>query len=145
LQFGIKFDLLVKGKFFPNNKLLSILKKSSEHIGDKIKRFRGFRGMTQGQLALAIGKTRSLVSYFERTGIINKYTFKEIAEVLHTTTEELENLEDEVLKLKETASEVKQNNENFIEKLLEQQKSEINFLKQTITQQWELIQRLKII
>jgi transcriptional regulator with XRE-family HTH domain len=145
LQFGIKFDLLGKGKFFPNNKFLSILKKSSEHIGDKIKRFRGFRGMTQGQLALAIGKTRSLVSYFERTGIINKYTFKEIAEVLHTTTEELENLEDEVIKLKETASEVKQNNENFIEKLLEQQKSEINFLKQTITQQWELIQRLKII
>jgi transcriptional regulator with XRE-family HTH domain len=145
LQFGIKFDLLVKGKFLPNNKFLSILKKSSEHIGDKIKRFRGFRGMTQGQLALAIGKTRSLISYFERTGIINKYTFKEIAEVLHTTTEELENLEDQVLNFKESATEGNQHNENFIEKLLEQQKSEINFLKQTITQQWELIQRLKII
>ena len=58
--------------------------------------------MTQEQLAEAIGKTRSLVSYFERTGVINKYTFKEIAEVLHITTEELEKLEDEVLKLKES-------------------------------------------
>ncbi len=121
------------------------MKKSNEHIGNKIKRFRGFRGMTQEQLAEAVGKTRSLVSYFERTGVINKYTFKEIAEVLHITTEELEKLEDEVLKLKESPTDTHCSNESFAEKLLEQQKSEINFLKQTITQQWELIQRLKII
>lgn len=120
------------------------MKKNNEHIGDKIKRFRGFRGMTQEQLAEAIGKTRSLVSYFERTGVINKYTFKEIAEVLHTTTEELENLEDEVLKLKEYPADSNYHNNNLAEQLIEQQKSEINFLKQTITYQWELIQKFKI-
>jgi transcriptional regulator with XRE-family HTH domain len=121
------------------------MRKNDKHIGDKIKRFRGFRGITQEQLAEAIGKTRSLVSYFERTGVINKYTFKEIAEVLRTTTEELENLEDEVLNLKESTSDYNNHNDNLAEKLIEQQKNEINFLKQTITYQWELIQKFKII
>jgi transcriptional regulator with XRE-family HTH domain len=107
------------------------MRKNDKHIGDKIKRFRGFRGITQEQLAEAIGKTRSLVSYFERTGVINKYTFKEIAEVLRTTTEELENLEDEVLNLKESTSDYNNHNDNLAEKLIEQQKNEINFLKET--------------
>ena len=41
------------------------MKKSNEHIGDKIKRFRGFRGMTQEQLADKIGAKKSFISRIE--------------------------------------------------------------------------------
>lgn len=38
------------------------------HIGESLKRSRSYRGMTQAALAESIGKTRSLISFFERTG-----------------------------------------------------------------------------
>jgi transcriptional regulator with XRE-family HTH domain len=44
------------------------MKKTKDHIGQKIKRIRAFKGMNQEELARAIGKTRSLISHFERTG-----------------------------------------------------------------------------
>jgi transcriptional regulator with XRE-family HTH domain len=46
--------------------------------------------MTQEELAETLGKTRSLVSFLERTGKVNKYTLQEIAGILKTTPDELE-------------------------------------------------------
>jgi transcriptional regulator with XRE-family HTH domain len=69
------------------------VKNKNNHLGQKIKRLRAFKGMTQEDLAAALGKTRSLVSYFERTGNINSYTLQEITLILGSNPEEIELLE----------------------------------------------------
>lgn len=115
------------------------MRKPKNHIGEKLKRLRAFRGMTQEELANAIGKTRSLVSYFERTGSVNKLTLQEIAAVLNTKPEELENLDlDNRHVAQENAVENDENVE-LIKTLIEQQKEEIAFLRETINQQWSLL------
>ena len=98
--------------------------------------------MRQDDLAKKIGKTRSMVSYFERTGIINKYTLLEIAEALRVDVEKLEHAELNIIDhlVEESKSEVAKK-DNFIE-LIEKQKAEIIFLKETITHQWKLLQEL---
>jgi len=87
--------------------------------------------MTQEQLADAIGKTRSLVSYFETTGNINKYTLQEISNVLGTNIHELENLDISPNTLEE--NDPSKHTTVIWEKLVEQQKEEIEFLKKPLT------------
>ena len=119
------------------------MKKSKFHIGEKIKRLRAFKGLTQEDLANSIGKTRSLISFLERTGNINKYTLKEIAAALGLNIDELENLNPE--NIQTTSSEkgfVENTNDNAYQKLVEQLQTEIIFLKQTINQQWSLFDKL---
>ena len=115
------------------------MKKSKEHLGQKIKRLRAYRGLTQEDLARSLGKTRSLVSFFERTGNINKYTLQEISTLLNTTPEELDND-----KVQMSAAEHKDNKPYAgpDEKLISQLQQEIVFLKETIHQQWQLLKEL---
>lgn len=113
------------------------MKPKKEHLGQKIKRLRAFRGMTQEDLAHAIGKTRSLVSFFERTGNINQYSLLEICSVLKTTPEELDGgmHGDEGKSPSYITS-------NKNPELLEQLKEENKFLKETINSQWQLLREL---
>lgn len=120
------------------------MKKSVDHLGKKIKRLRSFRGMTQEDLAQSLGKTRSLVSFFERTGNVNKYTLQEIAAILSTTVEDLEtgtisnhNQIDDQPKDKPYKHETDNS-----QQLINQLQAEIIFLKETITHQWELLKGL---
>lgn len=125
------------------------MKKIKEHIGTKIKRVRAYKGMTQEDLANAIGKTRSLVSHFERSGNINKYTLKEIADALGTDVHTLETtgnsnpdfyIGDKEVKINPLDKKIKtgSDNQNETKKL----KEEIAFLKETIDHQWKVIQEL---
>ena len=107
-----------------------------EHIGQKIKRLRSFRGMTQEDLAAALGKTRSLVSFLERTGNVNKYTLQEIANILNIT---IEDLESGLTEVKEQENKGYPKAEN---PLIEQLHKEIEFLKETISHQWQLLHEL---
>lgn len=107
-------------------------------MGQKIKRLRAYRGLTQEDLAKSLGKTRSLVSFFERTGNINKYTLQEISQLLNTTPEELENDTIHVSPAAPTTH-------SFAgpqEKLISQLQEEISFLKETINHQWQLLKEL---
>jgi transcriptional regulator with XRE-family HTH domain len=113
-----------------------------EHLGIKIKRIRAFKGMKREDLAAAIGKTRSLISYFERTGNINKYTLMEIANALAIDAETLEINDGEV-----PTFTMEDKNQNKLQKInceetIQRQKEEILFLKDTINQQWKLLQKL---
>lgn len=113
------------------------MNKSKEHIGQKIKRLRAFRGLTQEELAEAIGKTRSLVSFLERTGNVNRFTLQEIAAILKTSTDALEtggNME-------EIEPESYSPNQQY-QALIDQLQSEISFLKETIQHQWHLLKEL---
>jgi len=114
------------------------VKKPKEHLGQKIKRLRAYRGLTQEDLARSLGKTRSLVSFFERTGNINKYTLQEISNLLNTTPDELEN---GISVAKEPVSkgylDVSQD-----DKVIKQLQQEITFLKETINHQWQLLKEL---
>lgn len=105
-----------------------------EHIGLRIKRLRAFRGMTQDGLAQALGKSRSLISFLERTGSVNPYTLNEICSILRTSPEELEpgqgewreeDLPDKPLLAAK-------------DELIEQLREENRFLRETIHQQWSL-------
>lgn len=113
------------------------MKPKKEHLGQKIKRLRAFRGMTQEDLAHAIGKTRSLVSFFERTGNINQYSLLEICSVLKTTPDELDgSMHVDEGKSPSYTTAVKN------PELLEQLKEENKFLKETINNQWQLLREL---
>lgn len=107
-----------------------------EHIGQKIKRLRSFRGMTQDDLATALGKTRSLVSFLERTGKVNKYTLLEIANILNISVEELES---GLTTVKEPQS---YGYSKIDPSLTDQLQKEIEFLKETINHQWTLLHEL---
>lgn len=120
------------------------MKKTKDHIGQKIKRLRAFRGMRQEDLAARIGKTRSLISHIERTGNVNNYTKKEIATILQCDPEEFEITAPSFQDLNLTVQ--KQNSDEQIqvfENMIKELKSEIVYLKGIINQQWELIKRLE--
>jgi len=112
------------------------MKKSApEHLGKKIKKVRAFNGMTQEELALAINKTRSMVSHIERTGEVNHHTLKEIAAVLKLPIEQLEepdNVQSIVLSEPYNSNTTQQD-------LISQLKQENVFLKDTIQNQWKLL------
>jgi hypothetical protein len=119
------------------------VKKKKIHLGDKIKRMRSFKGYTQHDLAKGIGKTRTLISYLERTGNINKYTMIEIADFLKVSMEEIESIGEHSNEyfINSTATD---NYEtlSWLRNLVEEQKEEINFLKKTISQQMDLLKKL---
>jgi len=117
------------------------VKKKKIHLGDKIKRIRSFKGYTQFDLAKGIGKTRTLISHFERTGNINKYTLAEIADFLCVSIDNIENLGEEIL-LSSNSDSSKDEHVMWLQHLVEEQKKEISFLKKTIAQQLDLLQKL---
>jgi transcriptional regulator with XRE-family HTH domain len=131
------------------------MKKPKDHIGQKIKRIRAFKGMNQEELARAIGKTRSLISHFERTGNINKYTLREIADALQIDVETIENIQDNYANYSTTGKENALPNYKT-GKITEgtnlsrdqhyqmntQLQNEISFLKDTINHQWQLLHEL---
>ena len=117
------------------------MKKKKIHLGDKIKRIRSFKGYTQFDLAKGIGKTRTLISHFERTGNINKYTHAEIADFLCVSIDDIENLGDEIL-LSSNGDSSKDEHVLWLQNLVEEQKTEISFLKKTIAQQLDLLQKI---
>ena len=119
------------------------MKKKKIHLGEKIKRIRSFKGYTQHELAKGIGKTRTLISYFERTGNINKYTLAEIADFLKLSIDDLENIgEFSTDHLSNGSSIEPYETVSWLKNLVEEQKEEIIFLKKTITQQMDLLQKL---
>ena len=125
------------------------MKKSKEHIGTKVKKVRAYKGMTQEDLAKAIGKTRSLVSHFERSGSINKYTLKEIADALGTDIATLESTGNSLPDFYNGDKDLKMNPLDKKSKVVsdhqqetKQLKEEIAFLKETINHQWQLIHEL---
>jgi transcriptional regulator with XRE-family HTH domain len=118
------------------------VKNRNNHLGQKIKRLRAFKGMTQEELAAALGKTRSLVSYFERTGNINTYTLQEITLILGSNPEEIELLENGENHNGHANHNGNGSNNGALQKLLDQQQAEILFLKETIHYQRQLLDEL---
>jgi transcriptional regulator with XRE-family HTH domain len=118
------------------------VKNKNNHLGQKIKRLRAFKGMTQEDLAAALGKTRSLVSYFERTGNINSYTLQEITLILGSNPEELELLENGENHNGHPDQKSNGANNGALQKLLDQQKAEILFLRETVNYQRQLLNEL---
>ena len=118
------------------------MKNKNNHLGQKIKRLRAFKGMTQEDLAAALGKTRSLVSYFERTGNINSYTLQEITLILGSNPEEIELLENDENHNGHSDHKTNGSNNGSLQKLLDQQKAEILFLRETINYQRQLLNEL---
>ena len=98
--------------------------------------------MTQEDLAAALGKTRSLVSYFERTGNINSYTLQEITLILGSNPEEIELLENDENHNGHSDHKTNGSNNGALQKLLDQQKAEILFLRETINYQRQLLNEL---
>jgi len=118
------------------------VKNKNNHLGQKIKRLRAFKGMTQEDLAVALGKTISLVSYFERTGNINNYTLQEITLILGSNPEEIELIENGENHNGHRDHNTNGSNNGVLQKLLDQQQAEILFLRETIHYQRQLLNEL---
>lgn len=112
------------------------------HTGEKVKRLRAFKGLKQEDLAQAIGKTRSMISFLERTGSINKYTLQEISEALDVPVTIFE-AEDMLahLQLHRHVSEDISNRytKDAEEDIITMLNEEIQYLRSTIAKQWDLI------
>ena len=117
------------------------VKKKKEHIGLRIKKIRAYKGLKQEDLAKSIGKTRSLISHFERTGLINKYTLVEIARALEIDVSILDSDSEFLNETMEEKTNVLRTKDIF-EEIIEKQKIEIKFLKETINHQWSVINEL---
>ena len=114
------------------------MKFKKEHLGEKLKKIRVLHGMSQEDLAKAIGKTRSLISHLETSGNVNKYTLQEIATVLKTDPASIENFNFENAHILRDLNPNTEYNKEEIQKL----KEEITDLKATIKEQWKVIQNL---
>ena len=95
-------------------------------------------GLSQEELATAIGKTRSLISHLETSGNINKYTLQEIAAALNVDTATIENFKLDGISVINDNNENADYGKNEIQKL----KDEIKELKATVKEQWKIIQNL---
>jgi transcriptional regulator with XRE-family HTH domain len=123
---------------------IAYVKNSKDHIGQKIKRLRAFKGMTQEDLAIKVEKTRSLISYIERTGNINKQTLKEIILILESNPEEFElKSVDFFSSNKELKKEINDTPTNAYEILIRELKDEITYLKKIIDDQLLLLKEKK--
>lgn len=123
---------------------IAYVKNSKDHIGQKIKRLRAFKGMTQEDLAIKVEKTRSLISYIERTGNINKQTLKEIILILESNPEEFElKSVDFFSSNKELKKEITDTPTNAYEILIRELKDEITYLKKIIDDQLLLLKEKK--
>ena len=109
-----------------------------EHLGEKLKKIRVLHGMSQEDLAKAIGKTRSLISHLETSGNINKYTLQEIATALKIETTTIENFSYENAHVINDTNKTIDYKKDEIQRL----KEEITELKATIKEQWKIIQNL---
>ena len=114
------------------------MKFKKEHLGEKLKKIRALHGMSQEDLAKAIGKTRSLISHLETSGNINKYTLKEIASALKIDTATIENFNYENANVVRDLDSTTEYNKDEIQKL----KEDIIDLRATIKEQWKVIQNL---
>ena len=114
------------------------MKFKKEHLGEKLKKIRVLHGMSQEDLAKAIGKTRSLISHLETSGNINKYTLQEIAAALKIDTATIENFNYENVNILRDQNPKTEYNKDEIQRL----KEEITDLKATIKEQWKVIQNL---
>lgn len=114
------------------------MKFKKEHLGEKLKKIRVLHGMSQEDLAKAIGKTRSLISHLETSGNINKYTLQEIATALKIDTSTIENFNYENAHVINDTNKSVDYNKDEIQRL----KEEITDLKATIKEQWKIIQNL---
>ena len=120
-----------------------VKQKDTDHLGHKIRRLRALKGINQEELAFRIGKTRSLISHLERTGSVNKYTLREIAEALGVDVETIENSTSENIfpAIANKQTDYTEKKEQFTD-IIEKQQSEIEYLKKTIDNQWQLLNEL---
>ena len=104
-----------------------------------MKKIRSFKGLTQEQLATKIGKSRPLISFFERTGNINKYTLQEIIQALDINLEVFDEMETDTTMVKGIEIFSKSQSKDFAIISLEK---ENEFLKATIQAQQKIIEDL---
>jgi transcriptional regulator with XRE-family HTH domain len=112
------------------------------HTGEKVKRLRSFKGLKQEDLAQAIGKTRSMVSFLERTGNINKYTLQEVAVALDVPVSifEADDMLSHLQMHRHVAEDlVRRYNKDAEEDIILMLHDEIKYLRATIAKQWDLI------
>jgi transcriptional regulator with XRE-family HTH domain len=109
--------------------------KKKFHCGINIRKFRRQLGITQTELGDKIGKTQALVSYIEKTGIVNKGLIIEIANEL--------NIPQEVLLYENENEAISSFSTNLKkDKIYIQMQSEIDYLKQTIEDLKSIIDNL---
>lgn len=112
------------------------------HTGEKVKRLRSFKGLKQEDLAQAIGKTRSMISFLERTGNINKYTLQEVANALDVPVSifESEDMLSHLQKNSHVAEDIaKRYSKDTEDDIILMLHDEIQYLRSTIAKQWDLI------
>ena len=92
-------------------------------------------GLSQGDLAEKINKTRPLISHIESTGKVNSYTLQKICKVLNLEAEDLLNEGDELYVNKKDLR---------LKRELIQMQEKIDILEELVRSQREIINNLKI-
>lgn len=104
-------------------------------LGRRIKVARAYMGLSQGELAEKINKTRPLISHIESTGKVNSYTLQKICKVLNLEAEDLLNENDELYVSKKDIR---------LKKDLLQMQEKVEILEELVRSQREIISNLKV-
>jgi transcriptional regulator with XRE-family HTH domain len=111
------------------------------HLGEKIKKVRQLRSLTQESLGRKINLTRSAISFIEQNGKVNHQTLLNILKALSISEEDLVNFDHKAVLLREpvsTNNNYKTENESLKSKV-ESLTKEINTLKALVKSQQKLI------
>ena len=111
------------------------------HLGEKIKKVRQLRSLTQETLGRKINLTRSAISFIEQNGKVNHQTLLNILKALNISEEDLINFDHRAILLRETltnSDKYKTENDTLKAKI-ESLTKEINTMRVLIKSQMKLI------
>ena len=111
------------------------------HIGEKIKKVRQLRSLTQEALGSKINLTRSAISFIEQNGKVNHQTLLNILKALNISEDDLMNFDHKAVLMREPGinnDRYKTENESLKSKI-DSLTKEINTLKSLVKSQQKLI------
>ena len=115
------------------------------HLGEKIKKVRQLRSLTQEALGRKINLTRSAISYIEQNGKVNHQTLLNILKALNISEDDLMNFDHKAILLREpntNSDRYKTENESLKSKV-DSMIKEISTLKALVKSQQKLISMLE--
>ena len=115
------------------------------HIGEKIKKIRQLRSLTQESLGSKINLTRSAKSFIEQNGKVNHQTFLNILKALNISEDYLLNFDHKSIMMHETitnSDRYKTENE-LLKSKVDTLSNEISSLKALVKSQQKLISMLE--
>src|SRR5436190_1808819 len=113
------------------------------HLGEKIKKVRQLRSLTQDGLGRKINLTRSAISFIEQSGKVNHQTLQNICKVLGISEDDLRNFDHKSVLMREPNSNDYKSEVEALKNKIDAMNLQIANLKELIKSKNKLISLLE--